>query len=234
VLRQVDDELWGIDHRALPGAWFPFGTRTTLVRLSDGGVFMHSPGPLSIALAKQIDAIGPVRCIVAPNAFHHLFVAENARAWQGASVHLAPGLAAKRKDLSFSAELGDVASPEWSADLDQCLVAGASRVNEVAFLHRASRTLILTDLVFNVSHGPTRAARLFLRLMGLDGRPASTRLMRWLTRDREAARESVLRILAWDFERVVLAHGEIVERGGRDVLRESLAWLIDRRTARET
>ncbi len=226
MFRQVDDELWVIDHRPRPGAWFPFGTRTTLVRLSDGGLFMHSPGPLSISLAKQIDALGPVRCIVAPNDFHHLYVAENARAWQGASIHLAPGLAAKCRDLSYNAELAADPAPEWSTDLDQCWVRGASRVNEVVFLHRPSRTLIVTDLVFNVHLGSTRSERLFLRAMGIEGRITSTRLMRWLTRDRIAARTAADRILGWDFERVIMAHGEIIERGGKDELRRGLAWLI--------
>ena len=226
-MRQVDDEIWVVDHPEFRMAGIPVGTRTTIVRLGGGGLFVHSPGPVSVALAKQIDALGPVEHIVAPNAFHHVFVAENARAWQSANVHLAPGLATKRKDLSFNAELGDEPAAAWADDLDQCLVAGAPRVNEVVFLHRRSRTLVLTDLAFNVEHAPSLAGRAFFRLTGVYGRVASSRLMRAVTRDRVAARASAERILGWDFERVIVAHGDVIERDAKARLCEALGWLID-------
>jgi hypothetical protein len=227
MLRQLDDDLWVVDHPDFKAGAIPIGTRTTLVRLADGDVFMHSPGPLSVSLSKQIDEIGPVRFIVAPNAFHHLFVAENARAWQGAEVHLAPGLAAKRKDLSYEGELGDEPAAAWAADLDQCRVQGVPRMSEVVFLHRASRTLVLTDLAFHVLHAPSTLTRAFFRLTGVYGRFASSRVLRLLTRDRAAARRSVERVLSWDFDRVIVSHGEVLEHGGPEALRSALAWLLD-------
>lgn len=226
MLRQLDDDLWVVDHPGFGMAGIPIGTRTTLVRLTDGGVFMHAPGPLTVSLAKQIDEIGPVRFIVAPNAFHHLFVAENARAWQDASVHLAPGLAAKRKDLSYNAELGDEPAPGWAADLDQCWMRGSPRVNEVVFLHRSTRTLLLTDLAFNVQHAASLSGRVFFRLTGVYGRFATSRLMRLMVRDRVAARAAAERILGWDFDRVIVTHGDVLERGGHDALRNALGALV--------
>lgn len=228
MLRQLDDDLWVVDHRDFKMAGAAIGTRTTLIRLPDGALFMHSPGPLSVSLAKQIDALGSVRFIVAPNEFHHLFVAENAKAWQDAEIHLAPGLAARRKDLSYTAELGDDPPAAWSAALDQCLMAGAPRVNEVVFLHRASRTLVLTDLAFNVRHAASRRARLFFRLTGVYGRFATSRLMRMLARDRAAAKRSAERILGWDFERIIVSHGEVLDEGGPPALRGALDWLLER------
>ena len=35
------------------------------------------------------------------------------------------------------------------------------------------------------------------------------------------------RIVAWDFDRIVISHGRIVERGGRDVLRRAYAFVLD-------
>jgi len=223
--RQLDAGLWVVDHPDFRTGGVPIGTRTTLVRLADGGLWMHSPGPLPHALVQAIDAIGPVRFIVAPNAFHHFFVADAARAWPEASVHLAPGLAEKRKDLSCDAELGDAPPPAWKNELDQCLLRGVPRMSEVVFLHRASRTLIATDLAFNVREVASPFARLFFRLTGVYGKFATSRVLRLLTRDRGAARESVHRILAWDFDRVVVTHGEVLESGGREALRDALAWL---------
>ena len=37
--------------------------------------------------------------------------------------------------------------------------------------------------------------------------------------------QSIDLILAWDFERVTVAHGDVLETGGRAALRESFAWL---------
>jgi hypothetical protein len=225
MLRQLDESLWVIDH-PFKMAGIPLGTRTTIIRLSDGGLFLHSPGPLSVSLAKQIDELGEVRCIVAPNMFHHLYVPENARAWQAATVHLAPGLADKRKDLSFNEELGDEPSSVWAADLDQVWLRGSKIVNEVAFYHRDSRTLVLTDFSFNYAPVPQRSLRLFLKAMGAYGEFGPSRLLRFAYRDRDAMRVGVERILEWDFERIIVSHGDVLEPNGRARLREAFGWLL--------
>jgi hypothetical protein len=33
-------------------------------------------------------------------------------------------------------------------------------------------------------------------------------------------------MLAWDFDRIVIAHGEVLESGGREALRAGYAWLL--------
>lgn len=225
MLRQLDDDLWVVDH-PLSIMGLHVGTRTTVVRLADGGLFLHSPGPLSVQLSKQLDELGPVRCIVAPNKFHHLFVAENARAYQAASIHLAPGLAQKRKDLSYNEELSDEPARVWAADLDQVWVRGAPWVNEVVFLHRRSQTLLLTDLAFNFEHSPSLPTRLMLKLGAAYGHFTPSRMARLLIRDRVAAKASLERILGWNFERVIVSHGEILQKGGREDLRQGFDWLL--------
>jgi hypothetical protein len=46
-------------------------------------------------------------CIVSPNKIHHLFLKERADRWPEASLYESPGLAKRRPDLRFDAELGD-------------------------------------------------------------------------------------------------------------------------------
>jgi hypothetical protein len=41
-------------------------------------------------------------------------------------------------------------------------------------------------------------------------------------KDRAAFDRSIERMLAWDFDRIVMAHGDIVETGGRRMLIEAL------------
>ncbi len=123
--------------------------------------------------------------------------------------------------------LGDEAPAEWAGQVDQVFFRGRPYENEVVFLHRASRTLILCDLAFNF--GPQRRRTDALSDAADCGATATSVRPRWiplLIRDRRAARESLERILAWDFDRVVVAHGDVLESGGHDALREGYAWLL--------
>jgi hypothetical protein len=226
MLRKLGEELWVVDHD-LKLLGIAIGTRTSIIRLAGGGLLLHSPGPLCPELIESIDSLGPVRCIVAPNDFHHLYVEENARAWPEASVHVSPGLPAKRPKLPFAAELGDEPADLWAADLEQVWMRGAPRVNEIVFFHPRSRTLLLTDLAFNVTDPASAPTRLFMWINGALNRIATSRLMKGMYRDRAAARRSAERVLAWDFDRVVLCHGEVVDSGAKAVLRPVFAWLLD-------
>jgi hypothetical protein len=132
----------------------------------------------------------------------------------------APGLAEKRRDLAFD---GTTSDAPWGDALTAHQVAGAPRLNEVVFHHPASRTLITTDLVFNIREPANRRTSLVLRLMGTRGRLARSREWGFLTRDRAAHRDSVDRILALPFDRVLMAHGEPVEGDGRGELARALS-----------
>ena len=224
-LRELDRDLW-VAEAPLRVAGLAIGTRTTLVRLSDGGVFAHSPGPLGDAPRAEVAALGPLRAIVAPNQMHHLFVAPWAAAFPEARLFGAPGVARKQPRLRFDETLGDAPPALWRDVLDQHLVRGTPRLEEVVFLHRPSRTLLLTDIAFNLRESDSRFTRVAMRLNDAYGRFGPSRLMRSLVfRDRAALRDSLERILAWEFERIVVTHGEIVEKGGHAALREAFAFL---------
>jgi len=105
LLEKMGDGIWSAGLPLRVGA-LDIGTRTTLVRLPDGGLFVHSPAQLE-GLKAEVDAIGPVRHVVAPNRYHHLFVREWKDAYPDALVHAAPGLAQKRKSFTFDSELDD-------------------------------------------------------------------------------------------------------------------------------
>jgi len=199
------------------------GTRMTVVRLGSGRVWLHSPVPFTPELAREVAALGPVAYLVAPNEVHHLWLGPWAEALPDATLYGAPGLRQKRADLLFHRELEDAPPADWAEDLDQVLVRGIPRMNEVVFLHRASATLLLTDLAMNFPTLPEGfGTRLFVRAMGLSGGLRTSRMVRSLVRDRRAVREGLERVLAWRFDRVVTTHGEILEHGGPAALRA--AW----------
>ena len=225
MLRELATDFWVVER---PQRFYGLevGTRMTVIRLADGNLLLHSPVALDAALRRALDAIGRVRYAVAPNRVHHLYAGAVAAAYPQARLWVAPGLARKRPDLVFVDVLGDEAPAEWRGEVDQVFFRGRPFENEVVFLHRASRTLIMCDLAFNF--GPRAAAptRFLMRLIRSYGRFGPSTLDPWLIRDRRAARESLERILVWDFDRVVVAHGDVLECGGRDALRQGYAWLL--------
>lgn len=56
-------------------------------------------------------------------------------------------------------------------------------------------------------------------------RLAGDDLLLHCVRDKQAARDSVKRILDWDFDRIIVGHGEIVEAGGRELFQEGWRWV---------
>ena len=223
-LEGLAPNLW-IATRALPILVGDIGTRMTVIRLADGSLFLHSPVTLDAATRAALDSLGPVRHVIAPSKAHSLFAAGYKPAYPDARLYGAPGLAERKPALGIDAVLGDESPPAWRDEIEQHVFRGAAVLNEVVFFHRATRTLLLTDLAFNVPHGRTAGARVFHWLVGTEGRFGPHRLVRLGIRDHAAARRSLERILAWDFDRVVVTHGDVLESGGKARLREAFAFL---------
>ena len=224
-LEQLDEDLC-VASRPLRLWVGDVGTRMTVIRLREGSLLLHSPVSLDPALREALDRIGPVRWVVGPSKVHHLFLADYVRAYPSAALCGAPGLAEKRRDLRFQRVLDAMPVAEWGDQVLHHLFAGAPAVNEFVFLHKRSRTLLLTDLAFNVQPGDRNRARIFHWLVGATGRFGPHRILRAAIRDREAARGSLATILAWDFDRVIVAHGDVLEHGGREALRAGFAYLL--------
>jgi hypothetical protein len=123
-LQPFGPEIWIADGPVASFYGFPYSTRMAVIRLSDGSLFIWSPVALSTVLRAAVDALGPVRHLVSPNALHHLFLAEWASAYPEARLYASPRLRRKRRDLSFDAELGDAPEPAWAGDIDQVALHG--------------------------------------------------------------------------------------------------------------
>lgn len=160
------------------------GLRTCEVRLADASVLVHAPGPATVAVRGEIERIGPVRALAAPNVLHHLLLGDTAAAWPQARVLAAAGLRGKRPDLRIDEELGEKPPALWASDLDQALVNGAPSLGEVVSLQRAN---------------------------GAWDRFGPSHLFRYaIPNDGCALRGSPDRMLAWGFDRVSVAHGAVL------------------------
>jgi len=224
TLTPLAEDLW-VATRPLPLWVGDVGTRMSVVRVGDGDLLLHSPVSLDEALRAALARIGRVRWVVGPSLVHHLFLGDYASAFPEAELWGAPGLAEKRRDLRFERVLDGAAPPAWAGRVRYRLFEGAPRINEVVFLHEPSRTLLLTDLAFNVQPGAKNRAKIFHRLVAADRRFGPHRILRAVIRDRDAARRSLADILTWDFDRVVVTHGDVLERGGPAALRAGFDFL---------
>lgn len=222
-LESVAENVWGV---AAPHSFMGLhvGTRMTVVRLSSGAVLLHSPVPLSAGLRDEIEAIGPVRHIVCPNLFHHLYAGEALVIWPQAKLYGPKKLQKKRRDLHFDAVLSDTPDSDWQGDLLPITIAG-SLLNETVLYHLPSKTLITSDLVENFKQHPHWLTRSYLRLNGMLGNITWPPVMRVVYLNRRAARASIERILALPFERIVIAHGDLISSDARETLKKGLEWL---------
>ena len=224
TLTRLDENLW-IARRPLKLVVGDVGARMTVIRLPDGALLVHSPVALDTPTRAALDALGPVRWVLGPCKVHHFYLPDFAAAYPDAALLAAPGLDEKRRDLKFAHVLTDDLDLPFGGAVEHHVFAGAPMMNEVVLLHRPTRTLVLTDLAFNLPPGARNEARLFHRLVGATGRFGPHRVVRLGIRDRAAAARSLERVLGWDFDRVIVSHGEVLETGGKAAMRDAFAFL---------
>jgi len=210
-----------------PGVWvaeapqsflgLEMGARMTALETAEGWL-VHSP--IDVA-PETLAALGPTRWVVAPNKLHHLYVGR----WIDAGVEswAAPGLPEKRPDLRFSHVFGDEPA-RFGDEVVAFPMRCFALTNEVVLLHRPSRTLVVADLVFHFTPAAPWLTRVAMAcLCGYPG--CQTTLLERVGFDRGRARREVATLLDQDFDRLILAHGDVIETGGREALRGAMAWL---------
>jgi hypothetical protein len=227
ALSPFGPDIWIAEGPTVPFFGFPYPTRMVLIRLLSGELFVWSPIALTETLKAETDALGIVRHLISPNKIHHLFMAEWKRAYPAAKLYASPGLAKRRRNLTFEAQLGDTPQAAWSEEIDQAMMAGSIAMTEIVFFHRKSRTAIFADLIENFPPSWFTGWRGFLaRLDGIvSPNPGAPREWRLTFINRAAARRALMRILSWEPDQVVVAHGEVVREKGGEFIRDAFRWL---------
>ena len=77
TLKPVAENVWIVDSGPL-GSWMRLPIRMTVVRLGSGALWLHSPTRLAPGLRMEIDALGRVGHLVAPNSANWMHL----QAWQ--------------------------------------------------------------------------------------------------------------------------------------------------------
>jgi hypothetical protein len=221
----IKGQIWTRDY-PVNLAVCPFNARMSVIRLGDGRLMLHSPCGMDDATAEAISKLGRVGHIVAPGSLHHMHVAEAQRRFPEAQTYLCPGVERRAPNLRFDWILGPRSPAAWSDTIDQVLILGNTNVCEVAMLHKPSRTLLLVDSIENYTDRTEDVSwqlkvlwKLVLRMWNKPG-PAPEYRFGW--KDKAAARASLEAILQWDFDRIVLSHGDNITQDAKEKARQ--AW----------
>lgn len=221
-LEQLAEGLWGTEHDHFMNGVVHFRGRMTVVRLGSGGLILHSVVPIDDGLAAELATLGPVEHIVAPNLLHHTHLLPAIARYPDATVWGVRGLAEKRRDVTFQETLGET-PPPWASELTPLQIRGIPWATETVFFHPPTKSLIVTDLVFNVHDVQGWISPWVFRMAGAYRRFAQSRLLRRAIKDAGAASRSVEEMLQWPIERVVMAHGRVVEHDAKAKLADALA-----------
>nr|WP_269814567.1 DUF4336 domain-containing protein [Amphritea pacifica] len=228
VVTEIGENIWIFEGPAVPFFTLPYTTRMTIIRLPGDELWVHSPIALTTELIRQIDQLGRVKYLISPNHLHHLFI----KAWQD---HYPDALSfgtkevqLKRPDIVFEGMFTPFFNAPWSEHIEQLLFTGSPAMEECVFFHKPSATLIVTDLIENFAPESFTPVKRFVAaaagILAPNGKmPLDWRLSFMFSKKR--AQQHLQNILHWHPEKIVMAHGQIINSEAERFLKRSFNWL---------
>lgn len=207
-LHSIAESLWCADGH-FDTRLFRGSTRMTVVRGAEGLV-LYSPVALEPEDREALAAVGRVAAIVAPNLYHHRHLRAAAEAFPAARVFVPEGLEARIGSIPRAETMTRASPPALPAGIDH-FILDRHAVRETVLFHRASRTLVTSDLLYNYQREHGRGEKAFFGLMGCYGAPKVVFYHRFAIRDKTAVHELVAQVRDWAPRRIVMCHGRIVE-----------------------
>jgi len=221
---ELEPGVWRLERRLRMPGGLVLPIATAIFRLPSGKLFLHSPGTLDAAALASLRALGEPSVVLAPNAFHHIFVDEYRRAFPDVRIFYAPGLPARVPSLPPGEEVSAEAPAAWESVVEPLVFAPVASFREVVILHRPSATIVFTDLAFNMRRHPNAFDRIGWRLFGVPATFGVSRTARLtLLRDARAARPFLEKMAQKEFRRILVAHGDPVEKDARNEFRRAFA-----------
>lgn len=231
MLEDFAPNLWIVEGQCVNFHGFAYPTRSVVARLENGDIWVWSPIKLTEELAQEVEALGPVRHLVSPNKIHHLFLSEWQQRFPDALLWGPASTIKKRNDLSFQKPLNGNAPHLWSNEFEQFHVQGSMAMDEVLFLHKPSRTLIVADFSENFGSDFLKKnwkgwQHWLARTWGItEGKGYAPLDWRMSFFRRAKLRQIRDKLLSRDVENVVMAHGVTQQTNGSAYLKQCLRWI---------
>jgi len=228
MIKEIDENIWTVDGPDVVFTGITMNTRMTVVRLTDGSLWIHSPIQLSDEVAAFLRGLGgQVSVLIAPNKFHHLFIDPWRERYSDAVIYAHEDLKKKVKSLSNSEALTGTAPTAYSTDLDQVLFSGNPAFREAVFFHRASASIIFTDLMQNLDiEGVGVFGRLYAKFDGVASPDGGVpRLYKWFSTNKRADRVVFETIRQWAPRNVLFCHGEPIIMDAKNLLEREFSYL---------
>ena len=184
MIREVDENIWTVDGPDVVFTGMAMNTRMTVVRLDDGGLWIHSPIELNEDVAEFVSSLDEqITALVAPNKLHHMFMERWRSRHPEAVVFAHEDLKTKFQSFADTETLTSTAPAIYSRNIDQVLFSGNPVFREAVFFHRQSESVIFTDLVQNLSTDNAGVvARLYAKFDGVASPDGGVpRLYKWFS-----------------------------------------------------
>jgi hypothetical protein len=220
----VDDKIWALDRPV----WFGgvrLRARTTVVRLEDGRLLLHSPAPPTGALAEQLRALGLVRWLVVPNCFHHLGTPAAAAHYPEAQVVGPASARSRNRALRLHVDIRDAQFGAQVPELEALPLLGVPFLDETVLYHRPTQTLLGADIVLSAGAKDHWTLRCAARITGCYERVRVPPDVRKKIPDKTTAARSIRAILERPAQRLIAGHADVIEGGWRDRLAQ--AWRLE-------
>ncbi|KAF1808620.1 hypothetical protein P152DRAFT_405092 [Eremomyces bilateralis CBS 781.70] len=248
VIRKLNDNIVTCSVPFLRFGHIKFGGRGTIVKMQSGALAVFSPTALTPEVKEMVDSMGEVKYITALDIEHHIFLGPWNRAYPQAKVLCPEGLPGKRAkqkndDVPFSVVFRAVdkesitVDPEFDAEFEFEFVHSHAN-KEIVFNWKPGKTLIEADLLFNLpateqfsktGQSPTSGilTKLFTTLGHTSGAAKGQQRIVWHAMsagDRPGFAKSMAKINAWDFDRIIPCHGDVIETDGKGIFQKIMAW----------
>lgn len=233
TLKPMGENVWIIDGEAISFYGMPFTTRMTVVRLKDDKLWIHSPIPLTPPLKEELDNLGTVSYLISPNKIHYYYIGDFQKSYPDAKTYASHGVRERAEEynieIRWDADLDSSSPHEWEPEIQQVILRGSRFMEEVIFYHQTSKTLIVTDFIENFEREKIPFFLIFLARLGgvlapYGGTSRDQRLTYWGREN--LLRESITKILAFDFEQIILAHGKCLTENAQEEFKRVVRWVM--------
>jgi hypothetical protein len=227
-LEEFGKDIWIMAGDNVKMYSIPFSTRMTIVRLQSGELWLHSPVSPTPERCAAVEKLGVIKYLVAPNKIHSLGIQPWKERYPNTMIWVSPQFNDHHPDTKVDAILSNDVNAPWSDEIQHCMIAGHSYLDEVVFLHKASRTLIITDWI--QKHDRAMQNWFWYMVKGMAGildKDGGVPLdIQWTIDNFAAAQRSIDVIIHWNFDKLIISHGLCVYENAKAEVRRAFSFLL--------